>query len=104
MVQVMTTLTMDNTGAINTYFAPPFAPRGSYILTATGNSSKLQATSALNIGPGIILDPNTANPGGTFTVEGGGYTPGETVNVYFQNTGNGVTRSLLTHQGVSMCS
>ncbi|MEO8971346.1 MAG: hypothetical protein ABI406_07090, partial [Ktedonobacteraceae bacterium] len=51
--QVMTTLSMDSTGAINTYFAPPFAPRGSYILTATGNSSKLQATSLLNIGPGI---------------------------------------------------
>ena len=97
--QVLTTLTMDGTGAINTYFAPPFAPRGSYILTATGNSSKLQAASALNIGPGIILDPNTANPGGTFTVEGGGYTPGETVNVYLQNTNNGVTTATVDASG-----
>ena len=97
--QVMTTLTMDGTGAIDTYFVPPFAPRGSYVLTAKGNSSKLQATSSLNIGPGIILDPNTANPGGTFTVEGGGYTPGEMVNVYFQNTGNGVTTATVDASG-----
>ncbi len=97
--QVMTTLTMDNTGAIDTYFVPPFAPRGSYILTATGNTSKLQATSALNIGPGIILDPNTANPGGTLNVEGGGYTPGETVNVYFQNTRNGVVIATVDASG-----
>ncbi len=97
--QVMTTLTMDDTGAIDTYFVPPFAPRGSYVMTATGNSSKLQATSSLNIGPGILLDPNTTNPGGTFTVEGGGYTPGETVNVYFQNTGNGVVQATVDTSG-----
>lgn len=53
----------------------------------------------MNIGPGIILDPNTANPGGTFTVEGGGYTPGETVNVYFQNTDNGVTTAIVDASG-----
>jgi hypothetical protein len=97
--QTMTTLRMDSTGAIDTYFAPPFAPGGSYILTATGNTSKLQASSAMNIGPGIILNLNTANPGGTITVEGGGYTPGETINVYFQNTGNGVVTATIDASG-----
>ncbi len=89
--QTITTFTMDGTGALDTYFAPPFTAKGSYTLLAVGNTSQLQATSNLNIGPGILLSLNTENPGGTTTVNGGGYTPGETVNVYFQSTSNGVT-------------
>lgn len=89
--QTITTFTMDGTGALDTYFAPPFTAKGSYTLLAVGSTSQLQATSNLNIGPGILLSLNTENPGGTTTVNGGGYTPGETVNVYFQSTSNGVT-------------
>ena len=89
--QTITTFTMDGTGALDTYFAPPFTAKGSYTLLAVGNTSQLHATSNLNIGPGILLSLNTENPGGTTTVNGGGYTPGETVNVYFQSTSNGVT-------------
>lgn len=89
--QTMTMLTVDATGAINSYFVPPFAPKGAYTLTATGASSGLKATSSLHIGPGILLEPNTANPGGTTVISGGGYTPGETVNIYFQTSANGTT-------------
>lgn len=86
----ITTLTVDTTGAIDTYFAAPSAPKGAYTLTAKGKSSGLQATSSLHIGPGILLDLNMANPGGTTTVEGGGFIAGETVDVYFQTQNNGV--------------
>ncbi len=68
---------------------PPSAPPGSYTLKATGLASGLQATSTLNIGPGITLTPASAGPGSTITVSGGGYTAGETVNVYFQSPKNG---------------
>jgi len=69
---------------------PPSAPPGSYTLKATGLASGLQATSTLNIGPGITLTPASAGPGSTITVSGGGYTAGETVNVYFQSPKNGI--------------
>lgn len=97
--QTISTLTMGMTGAIDTYIAPPFAPKGVYTLTAKGNTSGLQAMSSLSIGPGILLTPNTANPGGTITVNGGGYTTGETVDIYFQNPANGITTAIVDGQG-----
>lgn len=97
--QTITTLSTDNTGADDTYIAMPSAPKGAYTLTATGNTSKLQTTSPIRIGAGIILDTNTANPGGTIMVEGGGYTPGETVKVFFQTTKNGVTTATVDSTG-----
>lgn len=69
---------------------PPSAPPGSYTLRATGLSSGLQATSTLNVGPGILTTPLSAGPGSTITVTGGGFSANETVNVYFQNPQNGI--------------
>jgi len=97
--QTITTVTMGSTGAADTDVAPPAAPKGTYTLQATGNTSQLHAQSNLNIGPGILLSPNTENPGGTDVVNGGGFTPGETVNVYFQNTSNGVTPATVDASG-----
>ncbi len=97
--QTISTVTVDGTGALNTAIAPPAAPKGAYILQASGNTSQLHAQSNLNIGPGILLSLNTENPGGTTTVEGGGFTAGETVNVYFQLTSNGVTAATVDASG-----
>jgi len=97
--QQLTTISMDSTGTASGNFTPPSAPRGSYTLTATGNSSGLQATSNLSIGPGILLTPSSANPGGTISVSGGGYTAGETVNVYFQTTTNGIVPATVDSSG-----
>jgi len=69
---------------------PPSAPSGTYTLTATGNSSGLQATSNLELKPGLVLNPAAAGPGSTISVNGGGFTSGETVNVYFQTKQNGL--------------
>ncbi len=97
--QTITTVTMNSTGALDTYIAPPHAPKGTYTLQAVGASSQLQAQSSLAIGPGILLSPNTVNPGGTIVAIGGGFTPGEKVNVYFQNTTNGVTSTTVDAAG-----
>jgi len=97
--QTITTFNMDPTGSIDSYFAPPFAPKGTYVLQAVGNDSLRQAKKNFNIGPGILLSLNTENPGGTTTVEGGGFTPGETVNVYFQHTSNGITTATVDASG-----
>lgn len=97
--QTITTVTMGSTGAADTDVAPPSAPKGAYTLQAAGNISQLHAQSNLNIGPGILLSPNTENPGGTDVVNGGGFTPGETVSVYFQNTSNGVTPATVDASG-----
>lgn len=97
--QTISTVTVDGTGALQTVIAPPSAPKGAYILQAIGNTSQLHAQSNLNIGPGILLSLNTENPGGTMTVEGGGFTPGESVNIYFQHTSNGVTSATVDASG-----
>jgi len=54
--QTIATIAVDTNGAANTTFTPPSAPKGPQILTATGNTSGLQATSITNIGPGISLE------------------------------------------------
>jgi len=97
--QTITMVTMGSTGAADTDVAPPSAPKGAYTLQAAGNTSQLHAQSNLTIGPGILLSPNTENPGGTDVVNGGGFMPGETVNVYFQNTSNGVTPATVDASG-----
>lgn len=97
--QTITTFNMDPTGAIDSYFAPPFAAKGTYVLQAVGNDSLRHAKKNFNIGPGILLSLNTENPGGTTTVEGGGFTPGETVNVYFQHTSNGIVTATVDASG-----
>ena len=81
----------DNNGLFSGSFTPPFAPAGSYILTAVGSYSGFQATSSLAVGPGILLSPNPGNPNSVLTVSGGGYQTGETVHVYFQNPAHFVT-------------
>lgn len=78
----------DQNGGASGSFAPPSAPLGSYTLTAIGSTSGLQATSSLNIGPGI--SSTFGDPGSTVTIYGGGFTANETVNVYFQTPKNGI--------------
>jgi hypothetical protein len=97
--QTITTVTIDSIGVLDTYIAPQSAPKGAYTLQAVGSTSQLQAQSSLTIGPGILLSPNTLNPGGTTVAVGGGFTPGEKVNVYFQNTSNGMTPATVDASG-----
>jgi hypothetical protein len=100
--QMLASTLMNASGAGISSFIPPVALPGSYILTAKGNSSGLQATSSLNIGPGIQLTSTNINPGGSITVTGGGFIAGEIVQVYCQHTSNGIvsttTDSLGTFQ------
>lgn len=84
----------DQTGSWSGSFTPPTAPAGSYTLTALGSSSGFQATCALNVGPGILLNPNPGAPNATLTVTGGAFTSGETVKVYFQQPKNAVSATV----------
>ena len=87
--QVIATAQLDFLGAGQVYTSPPPAPGGSYLVTAVGNSSGLQATVNVNLGQGILLGGGFGNPGSTINVTGGGYTANEAVNVYFQKISNG---------------
>lgn len=86
--QTLTWLYADQNGAASGAFTPPSALPGSYILTAIGSDSGIQATSSLNIGPGI--SKSNGDPGSTIAINGGGFAANETVNVYFQTPKNGV--------------
>jgi len=65
----------------NSQLFAPSAPEGSYTLTATGQSSGLQASAPLNLGPGIQNNAPT-NPGGTITISGGGFSANEALTVF----------------------
>ena len=86
--QQLSSLGTDTKGSGKIQFFPPSAPPGAYILTALGNTSGQQISNSLNVGPGISGWPS--NPGNTTTVTGGGFSAGETVNVYFQTLANGI--------------
>lgn len=86
--QQLATSWTDKNGAFQATFFPPSTPPGAYTLTAVGSMSGLQATSNLNIGPGVSRGYGI--PGQTISVSGGGFKAGESVNVYFQTTKNGI--------------
>ncbi|EFH80892.1 hypothetical protein [Ktedonobacter racemifer] len=73
----------------------PSAPLGSYTLTFTGESSGLQVSAPLNVGPGIQVNALN-NPGGTIPVSGGGFRAGETLNVFIVDQKNATSISVTT--------
>ncbi|HLJ33194.1 MAG TPA: hypothetical protein VKU38_06065 [Ktedonobacteraceae bacterium] len=76
-------------GELDTKLYPGSAPVGSYTLTVVGDTSGLQISNPLNVGPGIETIGSV--PGGTTYVNGAGFAAGETVNVYLQAPKHGVT-------------
>ena len=83
----LTTFTTDRKGSVNSAFIPRSATPGMYTVTAS-DASGLQATSTLNINPGISVA--SGDPGTTIPVSGGGFSANETLNVYLQTPANGV--------------
>jgi hypothetical protein len=93
--QEITSIKTDATGAAKSTCVPPTASSGIYTLTATDQSG-LQTTAKVTVGPGIALANGSTSgissglPGQTVTVYGSGFTAGDTFNVYFQSSSNGV--------------
>lgn len=82
--QQISTLRAGFNGAIDSSIGQvwiPSAPDGAYTITATGESSGLQASSPLAVGPGIQVAPSLVNSGGALTVIGGGFSSDETVTI-----------------------
>jgi hypothetical protein len=73
----------------------PSAPLGSYTLTFTGESSGLQVSAPLSVGPGIQLNVLN-NPGGTIPVSGGGFRSGETLTVFIEGQKKATSVSVTT--------
>lgn len=92
--QTLTTFSTNYTGSGAGSVIPPVAPQGTYTLTATGLSSGLTATGTVSVGPGIILNEQIAGLGQTISVTGGGFSPDETINVYFQHPSYGVVTAI----------
>jgi hypothetical protein len=60
---------------------------------------RIKSDNDMDVGPGIALLPFYGAPGTTITVNGGGFSPNETVNVYFQVTQNGVVTATSDSSG-----
>lgn len=91
--QVLGTAQTDYMGRAGANLSYPAVPSGSYILTAKGETSGVTATDTLNTGANIqIAIPATPLifPAETLPINGGGFTPNQKVQVYFQTTQNDV--------------
>ncbi|HET9999850.1 MAG TPA: Ig-like domain-containing protein [Ktedonobacteraceae bacterium] len=90
-------------GQATATFTPNNTGPGSYTVTAS-DSQGLQATSTLSIGPGISLAFGNNylfnTPGGTITINGGGFAANETVNVYLQTPATGEVTTTTGTAGV----
>jgi len=89
--QDLGTIQTGSDGSGITTFWIPSAPAGSYKFTATGETSGITATRVVHTGPGLeAAITGYTFPGQTITLNGGGFTPGATIQLYFQSTQNGV--------------
>lgn len=86
--QSITTVSADQLGAAKTSIVVPSAVPGTYTLTAQGRQDGLSVSTSVNVGPGVSAP--SSFPGDTITVSGGGFSPNETVQVYFQLKSNGI--------------
>lgn len=93
--QFLGMLTTDTTGAAtncansaNCVMLPP-APGGTYTLTAIGGTSRLQASTAVNVMVSFVANPQNVGPGSTIEVQGSGFQAGENLTIYFQLPANG---------------
>ena len=91
--QVLQKTSANSFGSIPFSIEMPSAPPGTYTVTALGVKSKLQSSRSLTYEPGITYTPQYTNPGNTLTVTGGGFIPGNNVQVYFQTPSNGVVNA-----------
>ncbi len=73
----------------------PSALLGSYTLTFTGESSGLQVSAPINVGPGIQVNVLN-NPGGTIPVSGGGFRSGETLTIFIEEQKKATSVSVTT--------
>ena len=87
--QIIGYLFTDKNGSAKSSIVPPSAPLGTYTVTAI-DSHGLQATGTLSIGPGISINSNDIIPSAQIGISGGGFSSGETVNIYLQMPKNGV--------------
>jgi hypothetical protein len=85
---VRTGVTADFKGAWHSSFEVPEKPKGSYVLTAEGDSTWRRDVGELSfeIGPGIILSPAAGHVGIEVTVSGRGFAANKDVAIIYDGT------------------
>ena len=103
--QFLGMLTTDTTGAAtncvnsaNCVMLPP-TPGGAYTLTAIGGTSRLQASTVVNVMLNFVVNPQNVGPGSTVQVQGSGFQAGENLSIYFQLPANGATSTTADKTG-----
>jgi hypothetical protein len=85
---VETEIRADTTGYWQENFDLPERPKGTYSVTAYGESTPRGAVSAVsfNIRPGLLLSPSEGHVGTNLTVTGGGFTANKDVDVMYDDS------------------
>jgi hypothetical protein len=103
--QFLGILTTDTTGAAtncatsaNCVISPP-AAAGTYTLTAIGGTSRLQASTSVNVTLTLAVTPQYVGPGSTIQVLGSGFLAGENLAISFQLPGNGAISTIADGTG-----
>ncbi|HKV58828.1 MAG TPA: PQQ-binding-like beta-propeller repeat protein [Ktedonobacteraceae bacterium] len=78
-----------SSGGFAFYFTTPLAASGTYTIGAVGQTSGSIATGIFRLLPGLSVFPEGAGSGTPIQVTGNDFGAGETVKVYWNNTGSG---------------
>jgi outer membrane protein assembly factor BamB len=90
-----TSITSDNTGSFSVSFRLPRTPSGNYTVGGVGQTSGSVATAPFQLFPGLTILPVAGGAGSSMTISGNAFGAAETVNIYWNYTGQG-TGTLLT--------
>lgn len=95
--QQLTSVQVTSSGSTPPYtyptFTVPVGPIGIHVVTATGSSSGIKATTNLTVGPAIALNTLYGLPGSTISVTGSGFSANETLDLYFDRQSNGIVQT-----------
>ena len=85
---VVTDIRADDTGYWEENFEVPEMPKGTYSVTAEGESTPKEAISALSftIRPGLVLSPDEGHVGTDLTVTGGGFAANKDVVIKYDGS------------------
>jgi hypothetical protein len=105
-VNAETRVDADAAGYWTKVFEVPDMPKGTYNVTAYGESTLKAAVNVLSfeIKPGIVLSPDAGHVGTDLTVTGGGFAPDKDVVIMYENEDNRVATDTTDNTGSFVAS
>jgi streptogramin lyase len=86
---VMASATADSSGSFTAAARAPQSANGPRLFLGVGQSSRRLGAATFTMGPHMAIDPDSGTPGSRVLVEGSGFGPLETVDIYWNGASLG---------------